>query len=239
MLTLRRHPITLLELIVVIAIIASISAVVAINVNKALVEQRFKTEVGQIVDELRLAQDLMLVLGRDVHVKFAVKKNKDGIEYWIDNETALSDNVQKEVSGRKRSLKTIKGVFLKDELLTEEVSDLIDVKFFSKGAVMSKGTMRLATTDKEPPPAGTLENYICLPGFPMPIASSDTLELAEARCKVDTTDDMDRLTHDTMRRLPDKLKKKDGASTGVNPENPVGGDDSEKKGSSRKKQGDK
>ena len=214
----KRRPVTLLELIVVIAIIATLSAVVAISVNKALVEQRFKTEVGKIVDELRLAQDLMLVLGRDVHVKFAVQKGGDGIEYWIDHETALSGHVQKELSGRKRLLSTIKGVFLEDELLQEVKQGEIDVKFFSKGAVMSKGVMRLATTDKEPAPEGTIQSYICLSGYPQTIVSSDTLEDAQKRCTIDTPEEREKLTRDTIERLPEKVKKKNAPSGEKNQE---------------------
>lgn len=237
---LNRRYVTLLELIVVIAIVAMVSGVVAISVNKALVEQRFRSEVGRIVDELRLAQDLMLVLGRDVHVRFAELKDNKGNEYWIDHETALSGYIQKELSGRKRPLVTIKGVRFGDEAHKEPGEEQIDVKFFSNGAVMSKGIMRLATTDKEPLPEGALQAYICLPGYPMPIAQSETYEAAAARCQVDGVEDSEALTRDTLQRLPEKLKKKEEARGGPVQERAEEGEaDKEKKGSPKTKSGKK
>lgn len=204
-----RRPVTLLELLVVIAILALVSGAVAISVNKALVDQKFRTEVGMVVDEFRLAQDLMIVLGRDVFVKFSVKEGGKAIVMELEHETALPSHLQNAVKGRKNILTTIKGVFLEDQLEGDVKKGEIKVKFYSRGAVMSKGVMRLATSDQDNPPAGTLQSYICLPGYPMHIASSDTLEAAKSRCSVDDKEFTDKLTNDTMGRLPERVKKAD------------------------------
>lgn len=203
----RRLPVTLLELLVVVAILAMASGIVMVSINKAVVDQRFRTEVGSVVDALKLAQDLMLILGTDVRVVFEETKNNDGIGFWLEMDTLLSPNVQREVSKRVHRLKTIKGVFFVDELLTEVQEGKIDVKFLSKGSVMSKGVMRLATSDSENPPAGTLESYICLEGYPKPIKSSETKEDADKECSSSDKDFDEKLTQDTMLKVPDKAKK--------------------------------
>lgn len=209
MVTIRRLPITLLEVIIVIALLSLVSGIVAVSINKALVNQRFQTEVGMIVDEMRLAQDLMLILGTDVHLHFEEDKKKgEGILYWLELETTLPENIQYEVL-RRKILKTIKGVFLADELITEIKESHIDVKFLSKGAVMSKGIMRLATTSDENVPKGALEGFICLAGYPKPIFSSDSKEQAENSCQKFEEGLDEKLTQDTILRLPEKLKQPD------------------------------
>lgn len=211
MATVRRLPVTLLELLIVIGILALVSGAVAISINKALVDQRFRTEVSLIVDELRLAQDLMLILGTDVHVKFAVDKDKQGIDYWLELETLLPDNLQREIMRRKNQLRTIKGVFFEDELDDEVTEGQLNLQFFSNGAIMSKGIMRLATSDQDHPPEGTLENFICLAGYPRPIFSSDSEAMAEQFCFAEEEGFDERLTQDTVQRLPESVKQSDTA----------------------------
>lgn len=208
MTTIRRQAITLLEVVIVIIILSIGSAIVAMNINNALIDQRFRTEVGQIVDEMRLAQDLMLILGTDVHLHFAAGKNGKEIEYWLELETRAPQNVQREVNRKRRPLKTIQGVFLDDELLSEIQEDHIDVKFLSNGAVMSKGIMRLATSGEERAvPKGTLESFICLAGYPKPIVSSRNKEEAEETCYQFEEGLDERLTKDTVAKLPEKVRE--------------------------------
>ncbi len=208
MVTIRRQAITLFELLIVIAIISLVSGVVAISINRAVLDQKFRTEVSQVVEALRLAQDLMLILGTDVHVHFETDNKEGGIKYSFELETALSPNIQAEILRKRKNLKTIKGVFFRDELPMEIQEKHIDVKFLSNGAVMSKGIMRLASTDNENPPEGTLQNYICLSGYPKPISSSETLENAQMLC-TEIENDLDgRISKDTFSKLPDRLKQK-------------------------------
>lgn len=208
MAAIHRRAITLIEVLIVLSILSLAAGIVAVGLNKAVVDQRFRTEVSMIVDSLRLAQDLMLVLGTDVHVHFAEEKS-EGIKYWIELETSLPENVQREVLREKPLLKAIKGVFLADKLLTEVQESHLDVKFLSNGAVMSKGVIRLATSSDENVPKGTLESFICLAGYPRPIASSDTKDDAEKDCNAFDDRSDDRISQDTFSRLPDKLKQKD------------------------------
>jgi type II secretory pathway pseudopilin PulG len=216
----RRQFITLLELLIVMGILALISGIVTISINKALIDQRFQTEVDLIVNELRLAQDLMLILGTDVHLNFSEAKDGAGIEYWVKLETILPKNIQKEILRERKPLKTIHGVFLEDQLVTEIKEKHIDIKFLSNGAVMSKGVMLLSTSDKESQLKGALSKYICLAGYPRPIISSDTKEEAEKLCNAFEEGLDERLTTDTILRLPERLKKTEKeAAPETSPEN--------------------
>lgn len=208
MAAIHRRAITLIEVLIVISILSLVAGIAAVGLNKAIFDQRFRTEVSMIVDSLRMAQDLMLVLGTDVHVHFA-EENNEGIKYWIELETTLPKNVEREVLRKRPLLKAIKGVFLADKLLAETQESHLDVKFLSNGAVMSKGIMRLASSSDENVPKGTLESFICLAGYPNPIASRDTKEEAEKACNDFDDRSDDRVAQDTFSRLPEKLKQKD------------------------------
>ena len=162
-----------------------------------------------IVDELRLAQDLMLILNTDVSVKFVVPPGEKKIDVLLETETALANSVQQEIKRKKMGLKTIRGVFFKDALGGSYTKDEVTLKFLSRGAVMSKGVMRLSSTDEQNPPSNALQSYICLSGYPRPIFSKDSQEAAEKECN-DAQDDAyyQQLTRETFAMLPEKLNKK-------------------------------
>lgn len=202
----RRLPITLMELLIVISIIATVAGIVGVSINKALIDQRFRTEISMILDEFRLAQDLMLILETDVQVKFKEEPDNSGIRYWIDLETKLPKNLQHEITRKHNNLKTIRGIFSSDK---SKPHGKLDIKFFSKGAVMSKEVLKFSTSGIEnDSSSGVLQNFICLPGYPKPILSYDNESDAQAACdSIFEREFDDKLTKDTFQRLPDKLKQ--------------------------------
>lgn len=206
--TSRRRYVTLLELLIVIAILALVGGLVSIGINRVLTNQRFRTEVSLIVDQLRLAQDLMLILGTDARVVFTSEQNNK-ITFGIELETTISPEIEREILRRKGELKTIKGVFFQD---AGSKTGKIVVRFQSKGAVMSKGLMRLATTGEDHPPPNTLQTFICLAGYPRHIYSEDMeYEKANADCKADIDSANDpELTQDTMSKISDLFKSEEG-----------------------------
>src|SRR5690606_35886438 len=109
----------------------------------------------------------------------------------------------------RKVLKTIHGVFFKDSLDYNPVYGEIDLKFLSHGAVMSQGMMRLSTSkEEENPPSNSLHTYICLPGYPYPIAHFDDWEAAEEACGMSKDDSYDdRIAQDTFSRLPASLRE--------------------------------
>lgn len=205
----RRCPVTLLEILIVIAILAMAAGIVSIGVSRSLVDQRFRNEVGMIVEELRLAQDLMLVLGTDVKVKFAEDPGHDKINFWMELETKVSDSLQQEILKKHHQLKTIRGFTFRDENATEVVEGATEVRFFSKGAVMSRGIIHMATSS-ESRESNVLEAYIPLAGYPGPILSVDEEKKAEAIYSAYEDVNFDRsITQDTFSKLPESLKPKE------------------------------
>ncbi|MEM1283213.1 MAG: hypothetical protein AAGG81_06630 [Chlamydiota bacterium] len=160
----RKPAITLLELLIVIAIIATVSGFIAINVTKAVRQQRFRSEVSRVVDEMRLAQDLMLILGVGATLKFEVRRGGDGIDYWLETSLPLPKHWEAMIHKESPALKAIQVIQFQDS--SEEGK--LEIKFLSPETGMSKGLLRLSTNERDDD-LGAFTSYICLPGYPSPI----------------------------------------------------------------------
>jgi len=165
----RKQNFTLIEMLLVIGLIVLVAGMVGINVRRALLEQRFRTEVALITDTLSLAQDLMLILGTDTNVTFT--QEKEGIKYQIHVESGLSKNWRKIIEKPAKKLNSIHSVLFQDELDYPTNPGEIVIRFLSGGSVMSRGVLRLSTHE-DPENAGLNRRAICLFGFPHSIITS-------------------------------------------------------------------
>lgn len=161
----QRRFITLLEILIVIAILVGVGGIVAVNLKEALIKQRFKSEVEMVVDYLRLAQNLMLIVGKDVHVYF---ENNDQNSVKMSLEIAgkpLDTDKWIHLAKGSLDLKYIHFVGFHDvSAIASDSEKKIDIRFMSRGFAMSKGTMILSTAEKNM--GRSLTRYIVLEGYP-------------------------------------------------------------------------
>lgn len=163
----RRLYISLIEIMIVLTIISITGGVIGIKSYHALREQRFRTEVSLIVDQLRLAQDLMLVLKGDV--TFIVEqKEKDIIEHKLICEQPLAGRWKQEIERKHPNLKTATAIGYEDALKLPTEANKISLSFLSNGSVMPHGILRLASAEKQYV-EGTLERFVIFYGYPHPI----------------------------------------------------------------------
>ncbi len=205
---LNKRTITLVEILIVISIIASIAGVVGLSIQKALREQRFKNEVEEFVSTLRLAQNLMLITDADIHVKVAQMNNEDGIAYTIESDRKLPEGWDRELKRPPKRFKAILHVSY-----DQASGGAVDLQFFSNGAVMSKGTIALATADTNNP-AYALVRYIQLPGYPYPIKA--VLNPKTETSKFDE-DQLTQLTIQEIYALKENQDKETKESSDANP----------------------
>lgn len=151
----------------VLTVLAILTGFIGINVSRALREQRFHAEVKLVVDQLRLAQDLMLIF--NTNVQFKVISTDDGIAYGLEFDQPLTKRWSRELQRVHKNLKTIHAINFDTDTFGEGAGA---VRFLSGGAVMSHGMIRLATADRSGP--DVLESYIHLPGYPAPIEAVST-----------------------------------------------------------------
>jgi type II secretory pathway pseudopilin PulG len=156
---------TFIEMMVVMAIIGLVGGVVAININKAMAEQRFRTEVAAIVNQLQLAQNLMLILNQDVRVTFIKDIAKKEINFGLQMQCPSVKGWDKELVRKPPPLRAVLVDFTGEDNRSSNSNEL-SIKFMSGGAVMSEGMLRLYSA------SGGHERFIYLPGFPAPIFAS-------------------------------------------------------------------
>ncbi len=155
---------TLWEILIVIAIISTVAGVIGINVIQAVREQRFRTETARVVDKLRLAQDLMLLMGIGTEVRFEVIPESSGIKMVIKTDVPLPGHWQHILQAPEDNLTAIHWIQIKE---LEHEGRLV-VKFLSEEAGITQGLLRLSTS-KSDETLGALSAYICLPGYPDPL----------------------------------------------------------------------
>lgn len=163
---------TFIEVMVVLAVIALVGGMAAININKAMQEQRFHAEVSSVLNQLRLAQNLMLILDQDVSVTFREDRGRQGISYGLQMQCPAIKGWDRELTRAPQPLHAIRIVDFKEERDPRlQEKGALELKFFSGGLVMSRGELRLATA-LNPQQSGGFERYICLPGFPSPLLAT-------------------------------------------------------------------
>ncbi|MBA3722474.1 MAG: hypothetical protein H0W88_08745 [Parachlamydiaceae bacterium] len=156
---------TLLELLIVLLLLSFGMALTGIKVKEAYAEQRFYTEVEQVLSHLQLAQDIMLIMEIDVTVQFFKDKSDKDIHYRIVPEKPVSPKL-KVILAKEYILKSIRNIDFIGDLRRKEEGIILD--FFSRGMSMSKGKLNLF--EKDPPDNGKAFQ-ITFAGYPTFLAS--------------------------------------------------------------------
>lgn len=176
----KRRFFTIMEILFVIALLGVLAGLVAINVRKAVANQRFYSNVADVLNTLRLAQQLMLILNSDVKVKFFELPNNGGIQYSIDFEDQLSPEWKREIQHKHPPLQLVFDYTPADPEAPRGKGGEV-LRFFSGGSVMSQGILRLST-HLDPNAPGALNGYICLPGYPHFLSSQTELPQLDNAC---------------------------------------------------------
>jgi Tfp pilus assembly protein FimT len=200
----KRLYVTLFELLLVIGILSIVAGFLAVNVTKAWREQRYRTELSLIVDQLRLAQDLMIIFKSNVYVNF--KGTPDGIEYKLVFDTPLPQNWLQEAKRPHDKLTAIQAINVVPDpkhsinaYAPNEGNNEENVYFLSGGSKMSKGYMRISTSETDSS-LGSITRYICLPGYPAPIVTTVTHPLDDDCSEIDEAF-MNNLTERTKNEI--------------------------------------
>lgn len=161
----QRRRMTFIEMVVVMAILSLVAGVIGVNISRSMQEQRFRTEVSQVMDKLRLAQNLMVILNDDVKVYF--NKVENGISCGLAFRCAQKDGWGKEIN-RPQLLTAVRSVDFKGTVGEDLGKGNFALNFLSGGMVMSQGILKLATGKNR---VYSDRRYVCLPGFPASLVS--------------------------------------------------------------------
>lgn len=213
---LRRMHLTLMEVMIVISIIALTAGFVGINVAQAVREQRFRGEVGRVADLLGLAQDIMLVMDIGTKVIFEEAPSNEGIQVRLETDMPLPSHWRSLFMRQQPPLKAIHRVEFDNEEDSEKEGKL-EIKFLSTGLGMSKGTLRLSTSDSDSD-LGAFSNYICFPGYPKAIvvkAKADGDPVCDFNAQENELKNVVRLTVEELRGLPSYYQNTEDEEEGI------------------------
>lgn len=193
MIVYRKCPITLIEILIVMGLVATTAGVLAFSIRNLLHEQRFRTEAGLVLESIRLAQDLMLIADSDVHLTFEKDSRTHGITTHFALEKPLTKSWIKQVMRPRKPMEAIRFIEYADHRLGMKQVNQVQLHFLSGGAVMSQGTLRIADSDFNP----AYQSYVCLPGYPAPIvpASGQCDFRGEREMKEHLTESIQREIH--------------------------------------------
>jgi type II secretory pathway pseudopilin PulG len=160
----KKQAVTLLEILIAFALVASLAAFFSMKMHRALQEQRFLKETEQILELLSLAQDAMLFLNQDVVVNIGKEGQNQGLTFSYTLKT-LPKREWKPLLTANQTFKTIHAIGFSPE---QEDRSKISLLFCDQGARMSQGTLTLCshdTLDKK----DALKKFIYLSGLPAPL----------------------------------------------------------------------
>lgn len=83
----KLHPVTLLEVLVVLALLATVLGLTAVSAVHFLNSQKFLSRVDQVADQLQLAQDVMAYF--DTQVEVVLEKTGQGVALHLTTEAPL------------------------------------------------------------------------------------------------------------------------------------------------------
>lgn len=157
----KRH-ITLIELLIVLAIMLLFAGLIGINISKASKEQRFKDETQQILNQLRMAQEFMVIF--QVNVSLLLEHQHQGWTYQLVFDTPPPPQIAHLAKDKPSQLSEIKQIEFEDlnHFDAKDPKDKIYIRFLANGTRMSRGLLQLANHRDN-------ERYIDLPGYVTPL----------------------------------------------------------------------
>lgn len=155
----QRLSFTLLEMLVVLCLLTLGLSLTAIKIKAVYEEQRFLSEVGQIVNHLRMAQDLMVIMDINTEVRFNRDPETRATYYQLKMDRPWKSRLfSKE---EKHVLSAIHRIEFNGEIANG--SHEIVIKFYSKGLAMDSGKLILSAQEQKD---HDRDYQICLAGYP-------------------------------------------------------------------------
>ncbi len=154
-----KRPFTLMEILLVVALIGLTFGAISFQFPKALRKETFEQGVDQVKTRIALAQELMLNYQTDVVLKFSYDDEKKGMRCFIQATKPLSDKLKRSVN-RNQLIKGIEEVAFEDSGALE-----VDLHFDGTLGATPRGRLVLKGHNREA--------ILTLKGFPSHILRGD------------------------------------------------------------------
>lgn len=180
---------TLIEILVALTLLISLLGLAGFNIRKAWQQQVFRSEGDNLIQHLRLAQEILLTLHIESELEFTPGKVK-----WVPVGSAnkIYDGM---IEKTKIPLLAFSEIAFQ-ETGGEKKNGTFTLKFLDDGYVMSRGILSLKSVQDE-------MIYILLPGYPAPLSLQkeppDVSKLVREENEL-----FERLTHMTLSDVQNK-----------------------------------
>lgn len=151
-----RRYITLLEVIIIIAILAVAGGAAAFNIRKFYLQQQVLDDINKVVNTLNAASDLMMLVNLDSEVRFT--KNEGKIQVAIAPQSGIPTTVHPILRENPITLSHLDQVVFKDGVQDTVLTIPFSLTFYSKGFLMNRGSLQLRGEDQE--------RYVIFRGYP-------------------------------------------------------------------------
>lgn len=149
--------ITLLELLIVFALLSVTAGAVAYNIRGFFRSQNTLAEMDRLVEQLRNAQNAMMLLNIDSEVKISSEREGITVE-WVPK-SPLSEMASR-LFKPKETYTYLSEVLFEDAFKDLVLRENFSLSFLSKGFLMNRGILKLQA-DKD-------VRYVLMPGYPWP-----------------------------------------------------------------------
>ncbi|CDZ79777.1 Tfp pilus assembly protein FimT [Candidatus Rubidus massiliensis] len=190
---------SLLEMMIAFSFLAIIASFAFVKIQEVVTKQKFNNEVYFIAERLRFAQNLMLMMNKDIKITFESLDNKQ-IKLTMQ---ILGQNEEPWMSKYTKPyfIKTIRYINFPDTLRNDSHSNSASIFFMSKGFYMSKALLYLSTGPDKP---NSLNRYIPLKGIPAKIEIFTNEEQAKKHSVEDNTT-LKNFSQQTLKEIVEKI----------------------------------
>lgn len=157
-----RRFMTLIEILIVVAILAMVTGVIGFNLTKAVEQERFHGSVNRLLDRLQFLQELMLIRNADGEVSF---EKKNGTLYFRSSAEGSISSILTRILNNSQGLPAVEKVTLMNKE-GKEISADPTLTFIGLGNVSTEGVLKITRVgDRE-------QRYIALPPWHTPLEIS-------------------------------------------------------------------
>jgi hypothetical protein len=168
----RRSFFTFLELLVVMALLITITGVVAVSVNSLVKEQRFKSGIQAINEKLLFAQQLMIIQKSDIQLRFhRDPKKKDVLIVDVNSSKALS-KITLQLLSKTREIQGIAS-FAFIDANGKQIQGPFFIDFNSSSHKLTRGTL-IFSAEARLEEESSLKTTLFLPGYITPLSQELT-----------------------------------------------------------------
>lgn len=178
----QRRYITLIEMMIVMSLLVILMGVTSLSIYQAIIEERYRAGVSQVVSRLQMAQDIMLIIRSDVIVH--LEQQPGGLLCRLEVSRPLAPLLQRIVdrTGIIAGISSFTWTAVDGQVVTNQN---VALNFKANGVQLSRGELKISNAN--------LNSFVLVSGFAEPIMVSAESRLAGLQRMVNSTPSLQTL----------------------------------------------